>query len=62
MHVCLHASGALRGQERDVRAIGAGVTDGCETPCRELNLGPPQEQALLTAKPALRPPFFHYLI
>ncbi|CAO2600118.1 hypothetical protein LEMLEM_LOCUS10171 [Lemmus lemmus] len=37
------------------------ITDGCEPPCgcRELNPGPPEEQAMLsTTEPSLQPPSY----
>lgn len=43
---------------------GTGVTGVCELPCacRELNLGPPEEQLmLLTEYPLLQTQSFHFL-
>jgi hypothetical protein len=42
---------------RSAEVYGIGVTDGCEPcACWELNLGPLQEQVLLTPKPLLQSP------
>ena len=46
MHTNVH-----RGTEEDIGSPGAGVTDGCEVLCWELNLGSLKEQpAFLTAE------------
>lgn len=50
-NVCLHMQAwCPQWQEEAAGALGIGVTDGCEPPhgCWELNLGPLEEQSVLS--------------
>ena len=52
--MCIH----MQRPEGSVRCPGMGATDACVLPCRlwKSNLGPLQEQVLLTPKPLLQSP------